>query len=200
MLRKLWTVMWYWLIGPFRHRRTTAFWLVTVLALGGTSAWLSIRDAQTVAAMEEDTLSTPPGIAPSCDVISIHDGDTMKLDCGWDGAKPQIINVRLHCIDAPELGQEPWGKLARDHLRTIAAKAVAIKPVERDRYGCLVAVVHSMNGDLGLRMVADGFAPVYPKYCRDQRYYDAENGVRSRAVGIWSTPGVHQTPWEWRHK
>lgn len=200
MLRKLRTVVWQWLVGPFRHRRTTAFWLVTLLAFGGTSAWLTIRDTQKVAAAEEDALLAPPGSAPSCDVISVHDGDTMKLDCGWDEAKPQIITVRLHCIDAPELSQEPWGKLARDHLRSLAAKAVAIKPVERDRYGRLVAVVHSMNGELGLQMVADGYAPVYPKYCRDQRYYDAEGGVRISGVGIWSAPGAHQTPWEWRHK
>jgi endonuclease YncB( thermonuclease family) len=200
MLHKLRTVAWHWLVGPFRHRRMTAFWLVTVLALGGTSAWLSIRDAQKVAAADDDALSTPPGIAPSCDVINVHDGDTMKLDCGWDEAKPQIINVRLHCIDAPELSQEPWGKLAREHLQKITGRAVAVKPVERDRYGRLVAVVHSMNGELGLRMVSDGFAPVYPKYCKDRRYYDAEATVRTSGTGIWSVAGAHQTPWAWRHR
>lgn len=188
-----------WLVGPFRHRRTTAFWLVTVLALGGTSAWLSVRDAQKIAAADEDALMTPPGFAPSCDVISVHDGDTMKLDCGWDEAKPQIINVRLQCIDAPELNQEPWGKLARDHLRKIAGRAVAINPIEHDRRGRLVARVHSNGIDLGLQMVADGFAPVYPKYCKDQHYYHVQGRARPSGIGIWSMPGAHQTPWEWRH-
>lgn len=141
----------------------------------------------------------PFGPAPSCDVVDVHDGDTLKLDCAWDEATPQIINVRIHCIDAPELKQEPWGKLARDHLQLIAARAVAIMPVEWDRHGRLVAVVHSKNGELGLHMVADGFAPVYTKYCRDQRYYDAERSVRTRGGGIWSAPGAQQTPWDWRH-
>jgi len=192
-------VLWNWLVGPFKNRRTVAFWLVASLALGSTSAWFSIREVEKVAAVE-GTLALPPGPAPSCDVVDVHDGDTLKLDCAWDESIPQIISVRLHCIDAPELNQEPWGKLARDHLRQIVAKAVAIKPVEWDRHGRLVAIVHSMHGELGLRMVADGFAPVYPKYCRDQRYYDAERDIRSRSAGIWSTPGAHQTPWEWRHR
>jgi len=75
------------------------------------------------------------------------------------------------------------------------------------RYGCntpphrrLVSVVHSMHGELRLRMVADGFAPVYPKYCREPRFYDAQANVKARVAGIWSVQGVHQTPWVWRHK
>lgn len=199
MLRSLAAKMWLWIVGPFQNRRIVAFWLVSSLSLGCTSAWLTIRDAQKVAAAEEDALLTPPVIAPSCDVISIHDGDTMKLDCGWDETKPQIITVRLYCIDAPELDQEPWGKLARDHLRSISGQAVAIEQKDRDKYGRLVALVHSDGRDLGLQMVADGFAPLYPKYCRDQRYLDAESKARSFGISIWSKPGVQQRPWEWRH-
>lgn len=198
MLRKLRTVLWQWLVGPFRHRRTTAFWLVTMLALGGTSAWFSLRDAEMVAAAEGPG-ALPFGPAPSCDVVDVHDGDTLKLDCAWDEATPRFLTVRLYCIDAPELDQEPWGNLARDHLRSLAAKVVAIKPVEWDRYGRLVAIIHSMNGELGLRMVTDGFAPVYPKYCRDKRYYDAETSAKTRGDGVWSKSGAQQTPWLWRH-
>lgn len=199
MLRKLGTVVLQWLAGPFRHRRTAAFWLVTVLALGGTSAWFSIRDAQKVAVADDDALLTPPGIAPSCDVISIHDGDTLKLDCAWIEGKSQIVTVRLYCVDAPELGQEPWGNRARDHLRSITGRAVAIEPVEYDRHRRLVAIVHSEGGELNLRMVGDGFAAVYPKYCRVRRYFDAEGSARTRGIGIWSTLGAQQRPWDWRH-
>lgn len=107
---------------------------------------------------------------------------------------------RLYCIDAPELAQEPWGKLARDHLRSITGTAVAIKPVEWDSHRRLVAIVHSKGGELNLRMVADGFAPVYPEYCCDHRYYNAEDVVRTRGAGIWSVAGQRQRPWEWRHR
>jgi endonuclease YncB( thermonuclease family) len=132
-------------------------------------------------------------------VLNIHDGDTMKLDCGWDEAKPQIVTVRLYCIDAPELAQEPWGKFARDHLRSIAGKAVAIEPVEYDKYRRIVARVYSNGIELNLRMVSDGYAPLYPKYCRDEMYYEAEKGARGRSAGIWSGSGLQIMPWEWRH-
>lgn len=173
------------------------FWLVSALALGGVPAWLTYRSAEKAA--EEDSGFPLLGPAPSCDVLEIQDGDTMKLDCGWVEDKPQIVTVRLYCIDAPEIKQEPWGRMARDRLRSITGTAVAIKPIEWDRHRRLVAIVHSNGRELNLQMVADGFAPVYPKYCRERRYYDAENDVRSRRLGIWSTLGQQQKPWEWRH-
>lgn len=197
MIRGLATRMWHLFVGPFRNRRLAAFWLVSALSLGSASAWLSYLEAEKLAEAE-GPLALPPGPAPSCDVIDIHDGDTMKLDCAWDEAKPQIVTVRLYCVDAPELGQEPWGSRARDHLRSITRRAVAIEPVEYDRHRRLVAIAHSEGGELNLRMVGDGFAAVYPKYCRDQRYYDAESSARARGTGIWSVPGVQQQPWDWR--
>lgn len=200
MIRSFLIRIGHWLIRPFRHRRMTAFWIVSALSLGCTSAWISIRDAQKVMDAEEQAVMTPPGNAPSCDVISIHDGDTMKLDCSWDETRPNVVTVRLYCIDAPELDQEPWGKLARNHLRSIAGNAVAIEQVDWDRHGRLVARVHSKGLDLSLRMVADGFAPVYPKYCKDQRYYDAQAIVQLKGVGVWSTSGDQQHPWEHRRK
>lgn len=186
-----------WFIGPFQNRRMAVFWLVSALALGGVPAWLTYRSAEKAA--EEDAGFPLLGPAPSCDVLEILDGDTMKLDCGWQEDKPQIVTVRLYCIDAPEIEQEPWGRMARDRLRSITGTAVAIKPIEWDRHRRLVAIVHSNGRELNLQMVADGFAPVYPKYCRERRYYNAENDVRSRRLGIWSTLGQQQKPWEWRH-
>ena len=187
-----------WFIGPFRNRRLATFWLVSLIALGGPSAWLAYRSASSAA--EEDSAFPLLGPAPSCDVLDIHDGDTMKLDCGWQEDKPHIVTVRLYCIDAPELTQEPWGKMARDHLRSITVGAVAIKSVEWDRHRRLVATVFSKGVELNLRMVADGFAPVYPKYCKEQRYYDAERNGRTRAVGVWAVSGAQQRPWEWRKR
>lgn len=191
MLQKLRTMLWTWLVGPFRHRRTAAFWFLTAFALGGASSWLSNVETEKIAAVE-GTGALPLGPAPSCDVIDVHDGETLKLDCAWDEAKPQIITVRLHCIHSPQLGQEPWGKLSRDHLRSIAALVVAMKPVGWDRHGQLVAILQSQHGELGLRMVADGFARVDPGHCRDERLLEAEADARTAKVGIWASAGSRQ--------
>lgn len=196
-MRRFATRLARWFIGPFYNRRLTVFWLVSAFALGGVPAWLTYRSAEKAA--EEDSAFPLLGPAPSCDVLEIHDGDTMKLDCGWQEDKPQIVTVRLYCIDAPEIEQEPWGRMARDHLRKITATAVAIKPVEWDRHRRLVAIVYSKGSELNLRMVSDGSAAVYTKYCPVRTYYDAQSGAQTRAIGIWSRPGAQQKPWEWRH-
>jgi endonuclease YncB( thermonuclease family) len=171
---------------------------VAALSLGGTSAWLAIQNEPGVSDADELIMTAPQGIAPTCELINIHDGDTMKLDCGWVENKSSIVTVRLYCIDARELDQEPWGKLARDHLHSITGQVVAIDQVEWDRHGRLVARVYSKGQDLGLRMVADGFAPVYPKYCKDQRYYDAQAVVKPKGLGVWASSGDQQQPWEHR--
>ena len=47
-------------------------------------------------------------------VIKVNDGDTITLRMD-----NRIYKTRLIGFDAPEMGQEPWGKKARDHLRTL---------------------------------------------------------------------------------
>lgn len=54
------------------------------------------------------------------------------------------------------------------------------------------------GGDIGLRMVAEGQAVVYAKYCTDRAYYEAEATAKSAKPGIWNETGLQQTPWEFR--
>lgn len=110
------------------------------------------------------------------------------------------IKVRLYCIDAPELGQVPWGEQARDHLHSLTGNSVGIKAIDKDKYGRLVARVLVNDVDLNLRMVADGFAAVFPRYCHDEQYYSAERNARAGRIGVWAMPGVHERPWEWRRQ
>lgn len=39
MLQRLRTVLWGWLVDPFRNRRMAAFWLVALLALVAPWLW-----------------------------------------------------------------------------------------------------------------------------------------------------------------
>lgn len=53
-------------------------------------------------------------------VTEIHDGDTVSIiTSSFFGAFVKTEKVRLIGIDAPELGQEPWGKRAKNHLKKI---------------------------------------------------------------------------------
>lgn len=117
-----------------------------------------------------------------CEVESIYDGDTMRVRC--NGRRER---VRLNCIDAPEMGQEPWGRISRDRLRRITPAVVVLLPKPtgrgmRDRFGRIVADVitpDAQRRNLSLQMVATGHAAVYGKYCDEARFFWMEEVARS---------------------
>jgi endonuclease YncB( thermonuclease family) len=128
-----------------------------------------------------------------CQVNSIHDGDTMRVTC--NGKKEK---VRLYCIDTPEIDQKPWGIESRDHLRALAPKSVKLLQRDKDDYGRIVAEVFDGDSNLNLKMVREGRAAVFNRYCKQQKFYDAQDLARQQKLGIWSKSGLHQTPWKWR--
>ncbi|MEN8214825.1 MAG: thermonuclease family protein [Pseudomonadota bacterium] len=135
-------------------------------------------------------------IAPDeCKVLKVYDGDTMTLQCHGQTEKTR---VRMYCIDTPEIKQESWGTQAREHLRSITGDRVQLVQVDKDRYGRIVGEVYSGEINLNLAQVKAGKAAVYEAYCKKPEYKVAENQAKAAKQGIWSQPGIHQTPWEWR--
>ena len=129
------------------------------------------------------------GLPLHCRIVSIYDGDTLRAVCAG-----QRLKVRLYCIDAPEMEEEPWGRLSRDRLRSIAPEEVLLVPKAtrygyEDRYGRLVAEVLTADGameNLNLSQVFSGHARVFGKYCYEDRYYWTEEVSKSLGAGIWS--------------
>lgn len=163
------------------HRRLPLFWVVALVALTGPWLLPAMSDAD------------GQDIRENCQVLSIYDGDTMTVHC--QGEK---IKVRLYCIDAPEMRQEPWGMEARDTLQDLVGLTVNVRGRDRDRYGRIVGGVWSAGMNLNLEMVRLGRAAVYPRYCRDRSYYKAGRIAMDSRIGIWSVSGLHQSPWIWR--
>ena len=136
---------------------------------------------------------------PSTERCALHkvlDGDSLLLDCDGDR-----VEVRLHCIDAPEYTQVPWGRRASARLRRIASGSLELRPIETDRFGRTVGEV--TNGDgilLNLDLVRTGHAAVYRRYCDERAYARAEDEARDAGLGIWAQPGEHQTPWRYRRR
>jgi micrococcal nuclease len=131
----------------------------------------------------------------SCEVLKIYDGDTMTLQCPGE---PEKTKVRLYCIDTAEMKQKPWGTEARDHLRGIAGKTVELVEIDKDHYGRIVGEVYNGDVNLNLAQVQAGKAAVYDAYCKKPEYKTAETAAKDAKLGIWSEPGLHQTPWTWR--
>ena len=130
-----------------------------------------------------------------CTLDHCHDGDTCTLICAGERVK-----VRLHCIDAPEMAQAPWGAKSRDHLRqrTPEGAAVELRSVTRDKYGRTVGVLLLDGVNLNLNQVQAGWAAAYPKYCAEPVYYQAQDDAQAQRRGIWQQDGAQQRPWDWR--
>lgn len=131
-------------------------------------------------------------------VLSIGDGDTLRVR--QDG---RAITVRLACIDAPEMAQQPYGQRAREYLRMRLpiGRPVMLKLQTTDRYGRTVAGVFS-GINVGLAMVGDGQGFAYRRYlgqCDAKEYLQAEERARRSRYGVWAVPGGSTRPWDFRH-
>lgn len=174
-------IPWHRLIP--RHQRIVVFWILAGLGLaapwlwgGGFSGLLTGADGR------------------PCTLNSIHDGDTARATCPEGPVK-----IRLYCIDAPEIAQRPWGSESRDHLRRIAPQTVSLIAHDKDRYGRIVGEVFGHAGQsLNLALVEAGQAAVYPAYCKESRFFAAQDRAKSAQRGIWEKPGEQQTPWTYR--
>ncbi len=145
-------------------------------------------------------LTAPVGCAAQpqrATVLSIGDGDTIRVRQGG-----RRITVRLACIDAPELAQQPHGQRARDYLqlRVPVGTSVRLEVKTTDRYGRTVAEVIT-GTNINLAMVEDGQGFAYRRYlggCAGQEYLDAEFRASRRRHGVWQVPGGITRPWDFR--
>jgi len=85
------------------------------------------------------------------------------------------------------------------HLLIIGILAAVISTSVQARESCIVDHCHH-GANLDLNQVQAGWAAVYPKYCADPVYYQAQEDARAHGRGIWRVEGEQQQPWAWRHK
>ena len=139
-----------------------------------------------------------PAAARACTLVRVLDGDSLELRCG-----SAALEVRLHCIDAPEWTQGVWGKSALRSLRALTPPRVEIETLDTDRFGRAVVNLYGAGPGrpfINLRQVELGQAAVYRQFCDDPRFMQAEDEARRAGRGIWSRPGAQQRPWDYRHR
>ena len=105
--------------------------------------------------------------------LEIIDGDTFKHNG---------IKYRLAYIDAPELSQKTVGYLSKQHLQRILKELdlVGMRIIATDIYNRKVVVIKDIN----FRMIKDGYAVVYDKYCSIKYFYSAEKEAKQNKKGI----------------
>ena len=129
-------------------------------------------------------------------VVRVIDGDT--LDVGG-------VRVRLHGIDAPELGQscqisagQDWDCgtwVSREVRARYQGATASCDAVEKDRFGRVVATCRVDGADIGRRLVRDGMAVAFRKYSKT--YVGDEAAARRANAGLHS--GTFQRPADHRN-
>lgn len=144
----------------------------------------------------KNTLPFPPSHQPiTCQLKAVVDGDTIIAVC----AKRQL-HIRLLGIDAPEMAQEPWGKMAKIALNKMLPKQFLLTPSGSDYYHRQLGIVYVNNIDINLRMIEQGFAVAYQGSDTPIAYKQAEENAQIRKLGVWHETGEQQNPKLWRRK
>lgn len=117
---------------------------------------------------------------------TVIDGDTLEIH----GRR-----IRLFGIDAPESTQlcrdgdgrsYRCGAIAANALAAmIGRRSVSCTPVDRDRYGRIVATCLVAGSDAAAWMAHNGLAIDFTSYSGGQ-YQAEESGARTRRTGLWS--------------
>lgn len=86
-------------------------------------------------------------------VVSVGDGDTIRVKTG-----NKTVTVRLACIDAPEMKQNPWGQQSSARLKQLlpVGQGITLRAIETDKYKRLVAEVFIGNRSINVNMVEEG--------------------------------------------
>lgn len=134
-------------------------------------------------------------------VVRVTDGDTVSV----------LINrrrerIRLIGIDAPEMGQIPWGERAKRHLENILFPSggvfIEYDIERRDKYGRLLAYIRTTDGRfVNADMLRDGYAVLFtfpPNVKHVKEFASAQRKARVKKLGIWAKNGLSQLPVAWR--
>jgi micrococcal nuclease len=129
-----------------------------------------------------------------CTILRVVDGDTVRCTSGE--------RVRLLMIDAPERSQGEYGARATrvlgEMLPVGSTARLELDVRERDRWGRILAHVHSEDGLwTNLEMVRRGYAvvTVYPPDVRHvERLRAAAVEAREAGRGLWGSGGFECEP------
>lgn len=137
-------------------------------------------------------------------VIKVSDGDTVSIMINGSAEKLRLIG-----IDAPEMGQRPWGEKSKRRLERIISSTNRNVSVEydidkRDGYGRLLAYLWTENREMvNLKMLKDGYAlmlTVPPNVRHVEKFRKAQKEAYEKRLGIWGNKGLKEKPVSYRER
>lgn len=142
--------------------------------------------------------------SPEARVIGVNDGDTVTILMNSKSYRARLIGM-----DAPEMGQEPWGRRAQEHLRKLLKDArwrvlIETDVQKTDKYNRLLVYLRTLDGDmLNERMIRDGYAVLFtiqPNSKYADRLRRAQRVARDERRGIWGADGLEERPLDYKKK
>ena len=131
-------------------------------------------------------------------VVGTIDGDSLKIFRPGQGE----VEIRLYGIDAPESNQA-FGRAAKKHLASLLfRRQVEVETLDRDGYGRPVVIIWQSGLNANEKIVRDGYAWVYRRYCKEPFCKDwlmLESNAREKKLGLWQQVQP-VPPWEFRHR
>ncbi|HSO30587.1 MAG TPA: thermonuclease family protein [Candidatus Sulfomarinibacteraceae bacterium] len=187
--------------------------LALVIALAGCASAPPAGESVTGAPSSTASFASPPPATPAAEatrapgptpgfgtapigptelatVLSITDGDTIRVDRGF-GSEP----VRYIGINTPEVGDPGGSEATAENARLVAGLQVVLERdvSETDRFDRLLRYVWIDTGSgwilVNLELVRRGFAQAatYPPDVRfSELFLAAERAARSAEVGLWA--------------
>lgn len=133
------------------------------------------------------------------------EGGTYQAADG-DSLRRGKLSVRLHGIDAPELGQVCRDGQGRDYrcgheamkalAGLISGREILCIMLDEDRYGRAVALCTAGGSDINGEMVRLGWATAYRRH--SSAYVKFESEARKAKRGVWQ--GQFERPETWRER
>ncbi len=134
--------------------------------------------------------------------VAVNDGDTITIILNGKRQRCRLIG-----LDAPEMGQEPWGRRSRVHLRSLLKASRWNIEIETDiekydKYNRLLVYLRSPGGTLlNEQMLADGYAVLFtiqPNSRYVERFTKAQHRARQEKRGIWGPGGLQERPLDYK--
>ncbi len=122
----------------------------------------------------------------------IVDGDSLYIN---------NVEIRLYGIDAPERGQA-FNKAAARFLKSfIKGKELTYTTITKDQYKRVLALVYANGVSLQSELIKNGFAWVYPRYCKKdicKEWEKLQEQAKNHNRGLWQDKNP-LSPWDWKH-
>lgn len=122
-------------------------------------------------------------------VVTVYDGDTLKLD---NGEKVRLLGIDAPEIHHKELPVQRFGEEAGNFLRKLVEGQECTLEYDpgnvRDKYNRLLAYVYVNGKNVNAELVSKGYAYIYTRFpfSKQEEFLELERQAAQAQYGLWN--------------